>query len=80
MDKCINKLLKYSSKFSGISIVLNKSEIDKKRSIEERDRFLHRIKQLELEVSQYKDINKEQTTENAFLGKTILRKWPESTN
>lgn len=59
MDKVINKMLKYNGKLSGVSLVLNKLEVDKKKAIEERDRLLHRIKQLEFEVSQQQDINKE---------------------
>ena len=59
MDKVINKLLKYNGKLGGVSLVLNKLEMDKKKAIEERDRLLHRIKQLEFEVNQQQDMSKE---------------------
>ena len=59
MDKVINKMLKYNGKLSGVSLVLNKLEVDKKKAIEERDRLLHRIKQLEFEVNQQQEVNKE---------------------
>lgn len=58
-EKLYEKFSKLSGRLSGVSIYLDKLEREKRQYIEEKDRMIHRIHQLELDLKTQQELGSE---------------------
>lgn len=71
-EKIFEKYSKLSSKLSSVAVFLSKVEQDKKNSIQEKDRLLHRVQQLELEIKNNLEVGNDLVNQNTEYSRTFL--------
>jgi hypothetical protein len=57
LERVYEKYNKLSGRLGGVSVFLDRLEREKKSYIEEKDRLLHRIKQLELDLRTQQEVS-----------------------
>ena len=82
-EKLSDKYSRLTEKLSSVVVYLGKAEQEKKNSIQEKDRLIHRIQQLELEIRNNLEVGNDlinQNTEYSTLINKKFKRWPSSRN
>ncbi len=71
LEKMGDKIPKLTGKLSSLSLFMNKLENEKKSQIQEKDRLIHKIQQLELDLRNQMDFGTEIANQNSEYCRSI---------